>query len=165
MALDVLTFSRLTRGGLRLEPVAIDKLVRDLVENYPTMHAPHAEIQIEPLHEVLGHEPSLTQILSNLLNNAIKFVAPGKLPRVRVWSEKRSGEVRVWVEDNGVGIDPQYHHRLFRMFERIHPDSGYHGTGVGLAVVRKAAERMKGTVGVESDGKHGSRFWIQLPGA
>ena len=103
--------------------------------------------------------------MSNLLTNAIKFVAPGKLPRVRVWSEKRSGEVRIWVEDDGVGIDPKYHHRLFRMFERIHPDSDYHGTGVGLAVVRKAAERMNGTVGVESDGKHGSRFWIQLPGA
>jgi signal transduction histidine kinase len=70
--------------------------------------------------------------------------------------------VRIWIEDNGIGIDPKYHHRLFRMFERIHPDQNFEGTGVGLAIVRKAAERMNGTVGMESDGKNGSRFWIQL---
>lgn len=73
--------------------------------------------------------------------------------------------MRIWVEDNGIGISPQYQHRLFRMFERIHPDLNYEGTGVGLAIVSKAAERMNGTVGVESDGKKGSRFWIQLAGA
>ena len=102
--------------------------------------------------------------MSNLLTNAIKFVPAGTAPQVRIWTEKHAGEVRICVQDNGLGIDPQYQHRLFRMFERIHPDSHYHGTGVGLAVVRKAAERMNGTVGVESDGKTGSKFWIQLRG-
>jgi len=69
----------------------------------------------------------------------------------------------LWIEDNGIGIDPQYHHRLFAMFERIHPDLPYEGTGVGLAIVKKAAERMGGGVGVESDGENGSRFWVELP--
>ena len=165
MALDVLTFSRVARGELRLEPVLIDKLVRDLVEDYPAMRPPNAEIQIEPLADVIGHEPSLAQVMSNLLTNAIKFVTPGTTPKIRVWTEKRDGEVRIWVEDSGIGIDPKYQHRLFRMFERIHPDLNCEGTGVGLAVVRKAAERMNGTVGVISDGKKGSRFWIQLQGA
>ncbi len=165
MALDVLTFSRVTRGELRLETVSTDELVRGLVENYPTMRPPLAEVHIEPLADVVGHEPSLTQVMSNLLTNAIKFVPPDTIPKVRVWTENRGSEVRIWVEDQGLGIDPQYQHRLFRMFERIHPNFNYHGTGVGLAVVRKAAERMNGTVGVESDGKTGSKFWIQLQAA
>lgn len=165
MALDVLTFSRVTRGELKLERVNLDRLVRELVEHYAIMRAPDAEIHIEPLADVLGHEPSLTQVMSNLLTNAIKFVLPGEIPRVRVWTESQGEEVRIWVQDSGVGIDPRYQHRLFRMFERIHPDADYHGTGVGLAVVRKATERMHGTVGVESDGKTGSKFWVQLRSA
>lgn len=162
MVLDVLTFSRVARDELKLERVNLDKLVRELVENYPSMRAPKAEINIEPLADVLGHDPSLTQVISNLLTNAVKFVVPGTVPKIRIWSEPLGQEVRIWIEDNGIGIDPKYHHRLFRMFERIHPDPNYEGTGVGLAIVRKAAERMNGTVGVESDGQGGSKFWIQL---
>ena len=165
MALDVLTFSRVARGQLQMGRVNLDKLVRDLVGHYATMQTPAAQIQIDTLLDVTGHEPSLAQIMSNLLSNAIKFIPAGEIPKVHVWTEKREQEVRIWVEDSGVGIDPKYQHRLFQMFERIHPDSNYHGTGVGLAVVRKAAERMHGTVGVESDGKTGSRFWVQVPGA
>lgn len=117
---------------------------------------------MDPLADVLGHEPSITQIMSNLLTNAIKFVTPGTVPKIHVWTENLEDQVRIWVEDNGVGIEPKYQHRLFRMFERIHPEANYHGTGVGLAVVRKAAERMNGIVGIESDGQTGSKFWIQL---
>lgn len=160
MVLDVLTFSRVARAELRLEPVSIDKLIRDLVEHYPSMRPPNAEIEIALLLDVLAHESSLTQVLSNLLTNAVKFVAPGIMPKIRIWSEQRGHEVRIWVEDNGIGIDPKYHHRLFRMFERIHPDPNYEGTGVGLAIVLKAAERMNGTVGVESNGQGGAKFWI-----
>jgi signal transduction histidine kinase len=71
--------------------------------------------------------------------------------------------VRIWVEDNGVGIDPSQHERLFKMFERLNPKDGYEGTGIGLAIVRKAVDKMGGNVGVESDGKSGSQFWIELP--
>jgi PAS domain S-box-containing protein len=164
MIVDVLTFSRVARQELQLKPVSTDKLIRELVENYPSMLPPSADIKIGPLADVMGHEPSLMQLMSNLLTNAVKFVAPGKLPVIQVWTEKRGSEVRIWVKDNGIGISPQYQHRLFRMFERIHPDLNYEGTGVGLAIVRKAAERMNGTVGMESDGQSGSQFWIQLAG-
>jgi signal transduction histidine kinase len=165
MVCDVLMFSRIARGEFRIEPVSVDKVVQELVDQSPAMRRPYAEIQIEPLADVLGHETSLTQAISNLLTNAIKFVAPGTIPKIRIWSEKRDQEVRIWIEDNGIGIDPKFHHRLFRMFERIHPDLSYEGTGVGLALVRKAAGRMNGKAGVESDGSNGSRFWIQLRGA
>jgi signal transduction histidine kinase len=165
MVLDVLTFSRISRSELKMERVALDKLVRDLVQHYPGMQPPRAVIQIDPLAAVLGHEPSLTQTVSNLLSNAVKFVPAGVTPQVRLWTERRESGVRLYVQDNGIGIKPEHQERLFRMFERVHPDLPYEGTGVGLAIVRKAVNRMGGTVGVESDGRNGARFWVQLPAA
>jgi signal transduction histidine kinase len=165
MVTDVLTFSRVSRAEVQLHPIALDKLVRDVIQQYPAMQAPRAVIDVAGLHSVHGHEPSLTQIVSNLLNNAVKFVAPGVAPHVQVWTEATGGNVRLFVRDNGIGIKPEYQGRLFRMFERVHPDLPYEGTGVGLAIVRKAANRMGGEVGLSSDGVTGALFWVQLPGA
>jgi PAS domain S-box-containing protein len=161
---DVLTYSRLARFEIQLQPVSLDKLLHDVIQQYPEMQPPNAEIAVrEPLHGVLAHEPSLTQAVSNLLSNGVKFVAPGTTPRLEVWTEAHNGSVRLWVEDNGIGINPKYQSRLFGMFERVHQDAGYDGNGIGLAIVRKAAEKMGGSVGVKSDGAHGSSFWIELP--
>ncbi len=165
MVLDVLAFTRTARNEMPLDRVCTEKVVRELLEHDPALQAPRAEVQVEPLADIMGHEASLSQVVSNLLTNAVKFAVPGSIPKVRIWTEKRGEDVRLWVEDWGIGIDPQYHHRLFRMFERVHPELSYEGTGVGLAIVRKATERMRGTLGVESDGRNGSRFWIQLRGA
>ena len=163
MVLDVLTFSRISRTDLRMERVALDPLVRGIIEHYPAMQSPRAIIDVAPLHAVYGHEPSLTQVISNLLANAVKFVAPGVTPHIRVWSELTGDVVRLFVRDNGIGINPEHQARLFRMFERLHPEMPYDGTGVGLAIVRKAATRMGGDVGVISDGTSGTTFWVQLP--
>jgi signal transduction histidine kinase len=126
------------------------------------MQPPRAEVIIGEVSDVMGHEASLTQALSNLLSNAVKFVPRGVCPRVNLWTERRENRVRLWIEDNGIGIDPRYQHRLFNVFERIDPGAPFEGTGVGLAIVRKAAERMGGAVGMESDGSNGSRFWIEM---
>jgi signal transduction histidine kinase len=163
MVTDVLTFSRISRDELRMQPVALNQLVRELVQHYPAMQPPRAQLEVAPLHDVVGHEPSLTQIISNLLSNAVKFVAPGVMPVVRVWTERNAAGVRLCVRDNGIGISPDRQGRLFRMFERLHPDLPYEGTGVGLAIVRKAALRMGGDAGVSSDGANGATFWVQLP--
>jgi signal transduction histidine kinase len=165
MVLDVLTFSQMAREELRIEQVAVEKLVREIVEQYPGMQPPQAEIEIKPLPDAMGHEALLTQVFSNLLANAIKFVPPGVPPKVSVWSQCRDGQVRFWIADNGIGIDPKFQHRLFNLFERIDPAANYEGTGVGLAIVRKAVERMGGKAGVESDGKNGSRFWFEIRAA
>ncbi|HZV33309.1 MAG TPA: PAS domain S-box protein [Verrucomicrobiae bacterium] len=160
---DVLTYSRLARAEIKLAPVSLQKLLPEIIEHYPAMQEPNAQITIrEPLHPVLAHEPSLTQAISNLLSNAVKFVAPGVKPVVQVWTESVDGKVRLWFKDNGIGIKPAYHHRLFGMFERVHQDLHYEGTGIGLAIVRKAVEKMGGRAGVESDGISGSSFWIEL---
>ena len=73
--------------------------------------------------------------------------------------------VRIWIEDNGIGIAPQYQNRLFGMFERVNPSKDFDGTGVGLAITRKVVERMGGSTGMESDGTTGSKFWIELKAA
>jgi signal transduction histidine kinase len=163
---DILTYSRMSRREMELKPIALDKVARDIVRHYLDMGSSQADVQVEgKLLNVIGHEASLSQAISNLLHNALKFVAPGTTPKVRIHSERSNGDVRLWIEDNGIGINPEYQHRLFSVFERIHPEKNYEGTGIGLAIVRKATERMGGKAGVESDGVHGSRFWIQLPAA
>jgi PAS domain S-box-containing protein len=160
---DILAYSRTARTEVTLSAVRVEQLVRDITHQYVELQPPRAEIRLEGLWpEVLAHEVSLGQCISNLLTNAVKFVNPGTLPRVRVFAEARGEKVRIWVEDNGIGIPEQYHSRLFRVFERLHNDDQYEGTGIGLALVRKAMEKMGGSCGVESDGERGSRFWLEL---
>ena len=161
---DVLTYSKTARVEAKTAPVSLQKVVQEIIQTYPELRHLNAEIIIRsPLHNVMAHEVSLIQALSNLLSNAVKFVPPGTRPRVEIGTELHNGSVRVWIQDNGMGINPKYQHRLFNIFQRVHKVGGYEGTGIGLAIVRKAAEKMGGTVGVESDGVNGSRFWIDLP--
>ena len=128
------------------------------------MHPDNADIRLEgDLPVVLGNEALVTQCFSNLLANAVKFVAPGVKPRVRVRAEVREGTARIWVEDNGIGISKDAQGRLFGMFQRL--VRGYEGTGIGLAIVRKVVQRMGGRVGVESEEGKGSRFWVELRAA
>jgi signal transduction histidine kinase len=118
-----------------------------------------------PLLNVIAHEAALGQCITNLLGNAVKFVLPGTLPQIKIRTEPVEGQVRIWFEDNGIGIEPSNQDRIFGIFERVHSAQEYDGTGIGLAIVRKAVERMGGSVGVESEPGNGSRFWIQLKAA
>jgi signal transduction histidine kinase len=104
----------------------------------------------------------LKEALVNLISNGLKFVRKGVQPRIRIWTEAAGGRVRLWVGDNGIGIAPEHREIIFGVFERLHPVDVYPGTGIGLAIVRRAVERMGGTVGVESGPQEGSRFWLDL---
>jgi PAS domain S-box-containing protein len=160
---DVLNYTRILRAQVPLTRIDMDKLLREIIQSYPDWQPPQVEIQIEgTLPPVQGHEGFLTQCVSNLVNNAVKFVAPGVPPRVRIWAEPRDSHVRIYFQDNGVGIEPENGTRIFRMFERIHPADEYEGTGIGLTIVRKAVERMDGKVDFESDPGRGSKFWLEL---
>lgn len=163
---DVLAFARVSRQEIAVAPLDPEKLVRDLIEERPELHPPRGHVTVEsPLLRVVGHDASLTQCVANLLDNAVKFVKPGVLPEVRVYSERRGDRVRINVQDNGIGIAPEGQRRLFAVFQRLATAQPYQGTGVGLAIVRKAAERMGGSVGVESTVGSGSTFWVELPAA
>lgn len=161
---DVLTYSQITRSNSPFTVIDLDKLLRDVVDGYPELRRARIEIS-ESLAFVRGHEVPLTQCVSNLLGNAVKFVKPGEEPKVRVWTEHRYQFVRLWIEDEGIGIAPEDRERIFQIFSRVHHEKAYEGTGIGLSIVRKAIERMGGRVGVESELGKGSRFWIELPKA
>jgi signal transduction histidine kinase len=113
---------------------------------------------------MLGHEAYMTQCITNLLGNAVKFVGEGVIPEIHIRSERLNGKLRIWIEDNGIGIDPAHHQRIFQIFGQVYPEERYGGTGIGLAIVRKAVQRMNGEVGVESEVNKGSRFWLILNG-
>jgi PAS domain S-box-containing protein len=161
---DVLAYSRVTLAPIEREPLEPEKLIRQIIQEHPSFQEPNAEIQIRtPLLAILGHEASLTQCIYNLLCNAVKFVPKGTRPQIQIWTEPLENYVRLWIEDNGIGIPAEAKDRMFLMFQRFHRSADYEGTGIGLAIVRKAVERMGGKVGVESEPGRGSRFWLLLP--
>jgi PAS domain S-box-containing protein len=170
LILDILDYSKIVRDELRLAPVNLHKLVREILASYPQFDSSRVDIVVEgPLPVVLANNAAMTQVLSNILTNAVKFVTPGVRPRVRIRAEDvrndpafPNGAARLWVEDNGIGIPARAQSRLFEIFTRFEDAALYEGTGIGLAIVKKAVERMRGTIGVESEPGKGSRFWVQL---
>jgi signal transduction histidine kinase len=184
---DILDLCNVIRRPITISPVNVDELLHALVHERPELSPPRARIKIEsPLPRVLAHEATLSQCLTNLLSNAVKFVEPGAVPNVRIWAEElRTSStrepgapdstpsldapphslVRIWVGDQGIGIDAEAHDRIFEIFQRLHGATQYEGSGIGLAIVRKAVQRMGGRVGLESQLGKGSRFWLELPKA
>jgi PAS domain S-box-containing protein len=163
---DVLQYSRVARAPLELKKVDLEKIVEQVISDYPALQKPAATIDIQkPLLPVMGHEAFLTQCISNLLSNAVKFVAPVVKPKVLVYTKSSPPDVRLYVEDNGIGIPVENQRQIFGIFQRLHSNTAYPGTGIGLAIVQKAVERMGGRVGVESTLGKGSKFWLQLKGA
>lgn len=163
---DVLSYTRILRTTTPLQPFDLDRLARDMIATYPDWQPPRADVVIEgTLPSVTGNEAFLTQCFSNLIGNAVKFQPRGAHPRVRIRAEPLDDEIRVWIEDNGIGIAPENHRRIFGLFEQVNAPAEYEGTGVGLTIVRKAVERMNGRYGFESALGQGSRFWFQLKAA
>jgi signal transduction histidine kinase len=159
---DVLNYSLIVRGNVPLHQVNTAELLREIVHTYPSLQKANISVPDE-MPAVQGNEGLLTQCFSNLLDNAVKFARPGRNPEVRVSADRMGHRVRIWIEDNGIGIAPEFQERVFGIFER--GDNLRGGTGIGLAIVRKAVERMGGRVGLISKPGEGSRFWIELSAA
>lgn len=160
---DLLAYSRLSNQELHIYSVNLSLIVEVAIEQLRSeINKARAEITIvEPLLNIFGNRTVLMQVIVNLLSNAIKFVASGVEPQVKIRSERNGNYVRLWIEDNGIGINREHQDRIFRVFERLHGREAYSGTGIGLAIVKKGMERLGGNVGVESGLARGSRFWIE----
>jgi PAS domain S-box-containing protein len=158
---DALSYNRIVQQNFVLEPIDGADLLRELIDSYPQFLEFRNSISLtKPVPLVAANRALLTQCFSNYLTNALKFVPPGKRPSVRIFAENKGQRVRFWFHDNGIGISEEGQKKIFRMFQRL--TNEYEGTGIGLALVKKAAERMRGTVGVESEPGRGSRFWLEL---
>ncbi|MEL6579927.1 MAG: PAS domain S-box protein [Cyanobacteria bacterium J06621_12] len=160
---DLLAYSRLSRAEIQMQTIDLDRIVTSAIAQLePEIAESQAQIAIDrPLLNILGNKTVLTQIVSNLLSNAIKFVTPGVVPQVQIKTEIKGDRLRLWVEDNGIGIETPHQDRIFHVFERLHGNEAYPGTGIGLAIVKKGMERLGGRFGVESSSDRGSRFWIE----
>lgn len=163
---DLLDYGRLAHAPVPLGRVSLETQVQSVIrEHSARIEKRHADVSVEsPLPDVSANPSVLHQIFSHLLDNALKFVDEQTTPRVRIRAEQ-GPMVRIWIEDNGIGIKADYHERIFRVFERLHGSHHFPGTGIGLAIVQKGLQRMNGTAGVESSPGAGSRFWLELPRA
>jgi PAS domain S-box-containing protein len=158
---DVLAYSKLSHGENEVVAFDLDHMVRETIETLPNLRDAHIEVATSSA-QVKGHQVALGQCVSNLLGNALKFVPPGRVPRVKVWTQTIKRRLRLWVQDNGIGILPEDQVRIFDVFSRLDTEQAYEGTGLGLSMVKNAVEKMGGQVGVESEIGQGSRFWIEL---
>ena len=162
---DLLDYGRLGHVDLPIQRIDTGRVLGAALEQLAGDIAAKgaAVIVRRPLPPVMANETMLRQILINLLSNALIYVAPGISPRIDVWSETENNKVRLSVKDNGIGIPREYHQKIFHIFERLQGTENPLGTGIGLAIVSKGVQRMKGQVGVESEPGKGSRFWVELP--
>jgi PAS domain S-box-containing protein len=164
---DLLVFGRLGHTKLETSPLNLDDVLTEVLESIADeLREQGARLVVDrPLPMVLANKVTLVQVLVNLISNGCKFVTAGTAPKVRIRAEPQGDRIRLWIEDNGIGIPTEHHARIFGVFERLHGGDDYPGTGIGLAIVKKGIERMGGEVGLESESGQGSRFWIQLPRA
>lgn len=161
---DLLNFSRLSRIQFELTPTDITSVLQQSLRQLDGL-ADQVKVNIPEGLSVIGNEQTLVQILTNLMGNGLKFQRPGIPPEVNVSAERVEGHVRISVKDNGIGIAPEHQERIFQVFERLHGQEEYPGTGIGLAIVKRGVQRMGGRIGLDSKLGEGSTFWVELPEA
>ncbi len=161
---DLLVYSRLGRRGIRLKPVLLDNIFTPLAEEFAgRIKDIGGKLEIaNNLPAVMGDRTLLTQIFSNLLENAFTYRRVDIPPWVNVTCETEDRAVTICVRDNGIGISPEYHEKIFEIFQRLHSNDDYPGTGIGLATVKKSVEMLGGELWLESEEGKGSSFFIRL---
>jgi PAS domain S-box-containing protein len=158
---DLLAYSRTGRSERPPEAIDTGALVAAIADT--VTGDPPPVIEWEDLPTVTGDRGQLVQLLQNLITNAVKFVAPGTVPHVRVTAERDDAVWRFAVDDNGIGIEPQYAERIFGMFQRLHTRDTFPGTGIGLAIARKVVEHHDGSISAEPRPEGGTRMTFTLP--
>jgi PAS domain S-box-containing protein len=160
---DLLTYSRVATRGNSFAPVNSEIALKEAIANIQTaVEECNAVITYDPLPTVVADTIQLVQVFQNLISNALKF-RQDEPPRVHVHSEENGGEWLFAIRDNGIGMDMQYADRVFAIFQRLHSHQKYPGTGIGLAICKKAVERTKGRIWFESQLGKGTTFYFTLP--
>ncbi|MEA2516707.1 MAG: hypothetical protein QOG16_545, partial [Actinomycetota bacterium] len=124
-----------------------------------------AQLDVGPLPQLVGDEPRIRQVMQNLIANAIKFCPADRAPQVTVSASRLSGGWRIDVRDNGIGVDPRFASKVFGMFQRLHSDDEFPGTGIGLAICQRIVERHGGRIWVDGYEGEGSTFSFTIPTA
>jgi len=162
---DLLSYSRLGRQAINRSSVNVNEVLSQVVEDLNGhIKELNALVEIEPdLPEVTGNKTLFQQIFVNLLDNALAYHRPDVPPRIQVSGSLEKGMVTYRVSDNGLGIAPEFQEKVFNVFQRLHSDEFYPGTGIGLAIVKKAIELQGGKIRLDSETGQGSIFTIQFP--
>lgn len=162
---DLLAYARLELEEQVVKPVDLPKAVEAaLAEQEEEIRRRGAELHFDcPAVSVRANPKGLAQVLRNVLDNALKYADPARPPVIAIGGELQSGLCRLWVKDNGIGFDMAQHDRIFEIFQRLHSAQKYPGTGVGLALVRKAMERMGGRVWAQSAPGQGTTLYLEFP--
>jgi len=159
---DLLSFSRAGTQATEFRPVEIETVLHNALANLKTaIEESDAAVTSDPLPAIVADQGLLTQVFQNLIGNGIKFQKDGQ-PRIHVSSERRDGHWVFSITDNGIGIEPQHAERIFRIFERLHGQDVYPGTGMGLAISQKIVERHGGRIWLESEPGQGSTFHFSI---
>jgi len=161
----LLDYSRVTTRGKALAELSLDDVVDEALLNLQlTIQESAADVRRESLPQVLGDRAQLVRLVQNLVGNAIKFREEGRAPRVTIRATVANGVADLTVSDDGIGIEPRHHERIFDVFRRIHPKR-FEGTGIGLPICRRIAERHGGSIRVDSALGRGSTFHVTLANA
>jgi light-regulated signal transduction histidine kinase (bacteriophytochrome) len=128
-----------------------------------TLEESGAVVTHDPLPTIMADTGQITQVLMNLIGNAIKFRSPDRPCQIQVSAKAGGNEWLFSIRDNGIGIDPQYKDKIFVIFERLHERKKYEGTGIGLAICKKIVERHGGRIWIESESGVGSTFYFTIP--
>jgi PAS domain S-box-containing protein len=161
--LDLLQFSRVGRFEGKPEEVDTNKVVKDILSLYKKkIQKTRALIHFDNLPIVHTFKSPFTQVIQNLISNALKYQKPGQQPVIKITAEEQTAHWRFSVQDNGIGIDAGYYERIFIIFQRLNHKEEYSGTGIGLAIVKKIIEGMGGEIWVESKKDEGSTFFFTI---
>jgi signal transduction histidine kinase len=161
---DLLSYSQAGRSGDLSALVDPTEIVRGVLTSLSAAVAEGAaSVELDRLPTVQADPGQLAQLFQNLIANSLKFTTPGITPSIRITAEQHDGDWVFVVADNGIGIDPEYRERIFRMFQRLHPREAYDGTGIGLAICLRIVQAHGGRIWVEDQRGGGSRFCFTLP--